>query len=443
MFQALFRNEMTPYYSLPIQNILSFLTNKDPFVFLETTRYDPKNFLSYIFFEPDGKIEINNYSDLPLFFNQIESLLKTGYYLAGFFSYESGNSFNVGAPRAVGQASRLSFSSRSTTPAYAKAAAGKLSGSPSSSFPLARFYLFRNPLIFNHQSGFFTGGSLANEPEFSEDYALKKPRLNISFTEYQKNINRIKELIAAGDTYQVNYTLKCKFNFTGSSFGLYHDLRERQTVAYSAFIKDRDFSLFSFSPELFFRKSGRKIIVRPMKGTISRGKDARRDKQQIQILAHSPKECAENVMIVDLLRSDLGRVSEVGTVRTDSLFDIEEYETLFQMTSTVSGILKENLSFGNLFEAIFPSGSVTGAPKIRTMEIIRELEKEERGVYTGAVGVFFPNRDAVFNVAIRTLLVTGKEGEMGIGGGITFDSNIRREYEECKLKALFLTGDRR
>ena len=148
-------------------------------------------------------------------------------------------------------------------------------------------------------------------------------------------------------------------------------------------------------------------------------------------------------MIVDLLRSDLGRVSEVGMVRTDSLFDVEEHETLFQMTSTISGILKENLSFRGLFEAVFPSGSVIGAPKIRTMEIIRELEKEARAVYTGAVGVFFPNRDAVFNVAIRTLLIAGKEGKMGIGGGITFDSNSRQECEECKLKALFLTGKHR
>jgi para-aminobenzoate synthetase / 4-amino-4-deoxychorismate lyase len=404
-------------HSLPFKNTFSFLADKEPFALLETTRCDPENFFSYLFWEPDGKIETNSYSDLPVFFNQIESLLDAGYYLTGFFSYEAGNSFNVGG-------------------GFIRPA-GRINATPT--IPLARFYLFRKPLIFNHQSGLFTGGSLPKGSKFPESYTLKKPRLNVNFAEYQKNIKRIKKLIAAGDTYQVNYTLKCKFDFSGSSFGLYRDLRERQTVAYSAFIKDRDFSLLSFSPELFFRKSGRKIIVRPMKGTISRKKDACRDKRQIQLLEQSPKERSENVMIVDLLRSDLGRVSEVGTVRTDSLFDIEEYETLFQMTSTVSGVLKENLSFKNLFEAIFPSGSVTGAPKIRTMEIIRELEKEERGVYTGAVGVFFPNRDAVFNVAIRTLLITGKEGEMGIGGGITFDSDTRREYDECKLKALFLT----
>ncbi|MFA5393007.1 MAG: aminodeoxychorismate synthase component I [Candidatus Ratteibacteria bacterium] len=404
---------MTPYHFLPIQNTLSFLADKEPFALLETTRYDPKNFLSYVFFEPAGKIEINNYSDLPLFFNQIESFLKAGYYLAGFFSYEAG--FGMEKSFKVGE------------------------GLHPLPVPLARFYLFRNPLIFNHQSGRFTGGSLPKESGFPENYILKKLRLNVSSTEYRKSIRRIKELIAAGDTYQVNYTLKCKFNFSGSALGLYRELRERQTIPYSAFIKDRDFSLLSFSPELFFRKSGRKIIVRPMKGTIGRGKDTCRDRQQIELLKQSPKERAENVMIVDLLRSDLGRVSKVGTVRTDSLFDIEEYETLFQMTSTISGTLKENLSFEKMFEAIFPSGSVTGAPKIRTMEIIRELEKEERGVYTGAVGVFFPNRDAVFNVAIRTLLVNEKEGEMGIGGGITFDSDAGREYEECRLKALFLT----
>ncbi|MCX5641856.1 MAG: aminodeoxychorismate synthase component I [Candidatus Omnitrophica bacterium] len=426
---------MTPYHYLPIQNILSFLADKEPFALLETTRVDSQNLLSYIFFEPDGKIEINNYSDLPLFFNQIESLLLSGYYLAGFFSYEAGNSFNVGAPSTCPP---KPWQMR-TAPAGSMNQAATVIRSPSSPFPLACFYLFRNPLIFDHQSGLFTGGSLPEESGSPKNYTLKNPLLTVGFTEYQKNVRRIKELIAAGDTYQVNYTLKCKFNFSGSSFGLYRDLRERQTVAYSAFIKDRDFSLLSFSPELFFRKSGRKITVRPMKGTIGRGKDACRDKQQIQLLEQSPKERSENVMIVDLLRSDLGRVSEVGTVRTDSLFDIEEYETLFQMTSTISGILKENLSFGDLFEAIFPSGSVTGAPKIRTMEIIRELEKEERAVYTGAVGVFFPNRDAIFNVAIRTMTITGAEGEMGIGGGITFGSDARQEYDECKLKALFLT----
>ncbi|MFH2068058.1 MAG: aminodeoxychorismate synthase component I [Candidatus Omnitrophota bacterium] len=414
---------MTPYHSLPLQNIFSFLKDKEPFALLETTRCDPENFLSYIFYEPDGKIEISNYSDLPRFFNQIESFLRKGYYLAGFFSYEAGNFLNVG------EGLRTLPLLRSAT----------LSGLSSLSFPLARFYLFRKPLVFDHRSGLFPGNFQPGGSEFPENYTLEKPRLNTGFTEYQKNVGRIRELIKAGDTYQVNYTLKCNFNFSGSPFGLYQDLREKQTVAYSAFIKNRDFSLLSFSPELFFRKAGRKIMVRPMKGTISRGKNTCRNRQQMQILKQSPKERSENVMIVDLLRNDLGRVSEVGTVRTDSLFDIEEYETLFQMTSTISGILRENLSFGELFEAVFPSGSVTGAPKIRTMDIIRELEKEARAVYTGALGIFFPNRDAVFNVAIRTLRITGEEGEMGVGSGITFDSDAGREYEECKLKALFLT----
>jgi para-aminobenzoate synthetase/4-amino-4-deoxychorismate lyase len=257
--------------------------------------------------------------------------------------------------------------------------------------------------------------------------------------EYARNIQRIKEYIAQGLTYQVNYTIKCRFKFQGSSFSLYKNLRNAQPVAYSSFIRDRQFSLLSFSPELFFRKKGELIKVTPMKGTISRGKTEKEDRFKMWALKASQKDRSENVMIVDLLRNDLGRISEVGSVRTVRLYKVEKYKTLFQLTSTIQARLEGNPSVYEIFKSIFPSGSVTGAPKIKTMEIIRELERKERRVYTGAIGFFKPNRDAVFNVAIRTLLLRGGSGEMGIGSGIVYDSDPEKEYRECQLKALFFT----
>ena len=270
-------------------------------------------------------------------------------------------------------------------------------------------------------------------------YQIKEIRLNQKLPEYVENIQRIKDYIARGLTYQVNYTIKCKFKFQGSSLGLYKNLRNTQPVAYSAFIRDRGFSLLSFSPELFFRKQDRLITVRPMKGTISRGRTEQEDRAQIRKLKTSQKDRSENVMIVDLLRNDLGRISDLGSVRLIKLYAVERYRTLFQMTSTIQAKLKNNFSVYEFFGCLFPSGSVTGAPKIKTMEIIRKLEKQGRGVYTGAVGFFRPNRDAVFNVAIRTLLLRNKSGEMGIGSGIVYDSDPEKEYKECELKALFFT----
>ena len=180
-----------------------------------------------------------------------------------------------------------------------------------------------------------------------------------------------------------------------------------------------------------------------MKGTIARGRTPDEDRSQIRKLKNSLKDRSENVMIVDLLRNDLGRISNTGSVRVNKLYTVEGYKTLFQMTSTINAKLKDGISVYELFKSLFPSGSVTGAPKIKTMEIIRHLEKQERRVYTGGIGFIKPNRDAVFNVAIRTLLLKGKSGEMGIGSGIVYDSDPEREYKECELKALFFTQKRR
>jgi para-aminobenzoate synthetase/4-amino-4-deoxychorismate lyase len=203
-----------------------------------------------------------------------------------------------------------------------------------------------------------------------------------------------------------------------------------------------DSVVLSFSPELFFRieHSGTAsyIVTRPMKGTAPRSSSAEEDGRRREWLALDEKNRAEHVMIVDLLRNDLGRICKPGSVRVDDLFRVEAYPTLFQMTSTVSGDLRGDSRFGDVIRALFPSGSVTGAPKRRTMEIIRDLEGEARGVYTGAIGFLAPDGGACFSVPIRTLDVRGKNISMGVGGGIVADSTAEAEFDECLLKASFL-----
>jgi para-aminobenzoate synthetase/4-amino-4-deoxychorismate lyase len=263
--------------------------------------------------------------------------------------------------------------------------------------------------------------------------------LNLDREEYLEAIRRIKSYIEAGDTYQVNYTLKLLFDFSGSVSEFYCSLRRNQSVSYGGMIKTGNTTILTFSPELFFRKQGNVINVRPMKGTMLRGRTISEDREFADFLHHDIKNRSENVMIVDLLRNDLGRLSRMGGVSVQSLFDVETYETLHQMTSSIRGEVNRPVSLEEMFKALFPCGSVTGAPKIRTMEIIRELEAEDRGVYTGAIGFISPDSEAVFNVPIRTVILQGNKGEMGIGSGIVWDSDPVGEWEECKLKGRFLT----
>ncbi|HEY7162433.1 MAG TPA: bifunctional anthranilate synthase component I family protein/class IV aminotransferase, partial [Acidobacteriota bacterium] len=211
-------------------------------------------------------------------------------------------------------------------------------------------------------------------------------------------------------------------------------------VNYAALIETQEWAILSFSPELFFRKNGKDILMRPMKGTASRGRTLEEDVENSFQLRNSEKEKSENLMIVDLLRNDLGKICEAGTVQVPASMDVEQYETLLQMTSTVSGTLNPNVKTSDVLRATFPSGSVTGAPKIRTMQIIDELEKRGRGIYTGCIG-WWSAEQSVFNVAIRTLFLDRISGEleMGVGSGILYEADIEREYRECELKAKFLT----
>jgi len=259
--------------------------------------------------------------------------------------------------------------------------------------------------------------------------------------EYKESITRIKNLIGAGDTYQVNYSFPLNSSFTGDPLEWYHQLRAAQTANYSAYLDLGRYKILSLSPELFFERRGDHVVTRPMKGTVQRGRTADEDEELAQWLRTSIKNRAENVMIVDLLRNDLGKVAVAGGVRVSSLFDLEQFETVWQMTSTVEATLREGTSLSELMGALFPCGSVTGAPKIRTMQIIRELERFPRRAYTGTIGLLRPGGDCTFNVAIRTVVLDTEinVATCSVGGGITIDSTAAEEYEECLIKSRFLT----
>ena len=254
---------------------------------------------------------------------------------------------------------------------------------------------------------------------------------------YNATIAKIKNCIAEGKTYQVNYTLRLEIDFTGSAWSFFLHLAQYQNN-HAAYIDTGQYLICSASPELFFQLDGNTITCRPMKGTAKRGRTSIEDKEQSAWLKNSEKNRAENVMIVDLIRNDLGKIADVGSVHVPYLFETERYPTLWQMTSTVTA--QTSASLTEIFTALFPCGSVTGAPKISTMKIITELEKTPRKVYTGAIGFISPQRKASFNVAIRTLLIPSQSNraEYGIGGGIVWDSSSTDEYAEALLKTQVL-----
>ncbi len=393
----------------------SLLEEQKNCVLLETSRFDRGERESYFFINPTHVISIDRIEQVPELFSEIERYRNEGFFVAGYIGYECGYYFENIATRA----------------------------SLPSSMPLAWFGIYRHPLIFNHEAvpREDTDPSPLSNIDVSS-YSVMNCSLRISEAEYIKKIAAIKSYIAAGDTYQVNFTDKYTFDFSGSPVACFASLKEKQKVGYSAFINAEGKYILSFSPELFFKINGNTISTRPMKGTARRGKNLAEDDAMRLWLQNDEKNRSENLMIVDLLRNDIGRISKIGSVEAKEMFAVEKYETLFQMTSTVEGTLRPELSLYEIFRSIFPSGSVTGAPKIRTMQIINEMEDEVRGVYTGALGFFSPTKEAVFNVAIRTILLDGKKGEMGVGSGIVFDSDPEREYEECSLKADFLTQQR-
>ena len=258
---------------------------------------------------------------------------------------------------------------------------------------------------------------------------------------YGRRFTRVKDYITAGDIYQANLSLRARFAFLGDALALYEDLRAASAAPHCGFVDDTERQIVSLSPELFFDlEAGGAITVRPMKGTLARGGN---DAEERFRLANSAKDRAENLMIVDLIRNDLSRIAEGGSVEVSDLFKVETYPTLHTMVSTVVAKKRADAGIADILRALFPCGSVTGAPKIRAMQILRALETSPRGAYCGAVGHFAPDGSARFNVAIRTLTIAGDRGELGIGGGVVQDSGLDSEYAECLVKARFFDANRR
>jgi para-aminobenzoate synthetase / 4-amino-4-deoxychorismate lyase len=411
---------MRPLKQKQLDSLLAALQSGDEYVFLDTARSDAENKYSFLFLKPQARLDFFPGDDPAAFVAKLEKALAEGYYLAGWISYEFGYLLE---PQI----------------------AGLLPPQAQGNSPLASFGLFSEPFRFDHENGNTTFPIHTPAGELPE-FRVENLQVTQEKESYLDAIHRIKEYIAAGDTYQVNYTLKLLFDFSGSPEAFYRNLRRNQSVAYGAMMHLGAEHILSLSPELFFRVDPDSMLVRPMKGTMKRGRYWEEDQEHCELLRNDSKNRSENVMIVDLLRNDLARLSHQfgdAKVVTRSLFDVERYESVLQMTSTIYGETGESVlkkaGMLDVLKALFPCGSVTGAPKIRTMEIIRELEESPRGVYTGAIGYFSPSGSATFNVPIRTIRLADGKGEMGIGSGIVHDSDPEQEWQECLLKAHFLT----
>ncbi len=260
------------------------------------------------------------------------------------------------------------------------------------------------------------------------------------FNRYSESLEKIKKYLEAGDAYQVNYTERFEATTNLSTAQTYLRLRQHSAGAYGAFINTGEIQIYSVSPELFFDCDGRTIITRPIKGTVKRGADPIEDAHSREALTESVKANAELLMITDLERNDLGRVCEFGSVSVEELMTIETYVSVHHLVSTIRGKLKQGLDVGDAFEALFPGGSITGAPKKRAMEIIAELENHPRNVYTGAIGYVSASGQAMFNIPIRTLLRQGDLLYLHSGGGIVIDSEPQSEYEEMWMKIKGICG---
>jgi para-aminobenzoate synthetase/4-amino-4-deoxychorismate lyase len=363
---------------------------------------------SLLFTEPEQVVLVSDPAEVEAALETVSAGLARGLHAAGYFSYELGYC--------------LEPKLEALLPSERRA-------------PLFWIGLFNAPRNLSDEE---TRAWLDDHGE-AEPAAISNLTLSWSREEYAHAFDAVKDFIAAGDVYQINLTQKFHFDFEGGPVALYAALRRKQRVAYGALIGTPELHVLSLSPELFFRREGQHMSTRPMKGTAARGRTPREDARLKTWLAMDEKQRAENLMIVDLLRNDLGRVAKIGSVEVTDLFTVETYRSVHQMTSGITAELRSDMGLKDMLHALFPCGSVTGAPKVRAMEIIHGIESGDRGVYTGAIGCIAPSGDAQFNVAIRTVVLHGARGEMGIGGGIVADSKEDSEYEECLLKANFLT----
>jgi len=371
-------------------------------VLLDTARPDAANRRSWCFESPSRVLTASTPAEVSALLDEVTARTAEGAFVAGYLAYEAGAAF-VDLPL--------------ETP---------------SDEPLAWFGVYDAPRPVA-PSEVDTGLS-----RLGGDASVEEVQFGVSQAEYTAAVDRVRHHIGEGDVYQINYTAPVDFRLDGDPRVLYRRLRQRQHVPYGAYLNLGDRQILSCSPELFFRRDQERVVTRPMKGTLRRGRTAAEDRTLQDRLAADPKNRAENLMIVDLLRNDLSVCCEPGSVRVPSLYTTEPYDTVTQMTSTVEGTLRPDQDVAAVLRALFPCGSVTGAPKRRAMRLIRTLEAEPRGVYCGAIGMIGPET-ATFNVAIRTAVLNGEEGRMGVGSGVVWDSEPEAEYEECTLKTQFLT----
>ena len=349
------------------------------------------------FSRPNHLFSIHVLEDVIPTLHEIERLIQVNHwYASGFLSYEA-------------------------APAFDKAHQTR----PHDDFPLLWFGLYPAPRIITLPKPDSTKPNLSWLPTTGSDT-------------YNHSIDQVKKYIAQGQTYQVNYTMRLQSAFNSDPWNFFLHLAESQNN-HAAYVNTERYTICSASPELFFHLDGDTITGRPMKGTVKRGRTTAEDKEKAVWLHNSEKNRAENVMIVDMIRNDLGRIAKIGSVHVPELFTTEKYPTLWQMTSTVEAKTKASLT--EIFTALFPCASITGAPKVSTMRIISELETTPRRIYTGSIGYIAPDRKATFNVAIRTALIDKENhsAEYGIGGGIVWDSTSTDEYAEALLKARVLT----
>ena len=355
--------------------------------------------LRHLFTKPIKELKTRNLDQVEDLLREVEAYQEQGFYAVGYVSYEA-------------------------APAFEK----KFAVHPA---PLMGEYLL-----------YFTIHEEVETLPFPEDYeAVDLPanwKEEVEAPAYQEAIKTIHHHIRQGDTYQVNYTVQLSQELKSDPLAIYNRLVVEQKAHYNAFIQHDDVSILSISPELFFEQDDRLLTTRPMKGTTHRGLTNQEDLQEAAWLEADPKNRAENMMIVDLLRNDMNRISEIGSEQVTHLCQVEQYSTVWQMTSTIESRLRPEVDLVQAFQALFPCGSITGAPKISTMEIIQNTELAPRGVYCGTIGILLPKGKRIFNVAIRTLQMQGTKAIYGVGGGITWDSKWEGEYQETKQKSAVL-----
>ena len=353
----------------------------------------------YTFTQPIKELKTRDLAEVADLLAQVESYQEQGYYVVGYVSYEAAPAFEE------------------------------------------KLAVYKAPLLAEYLLYFTVHDRVETSPiplTYEEVDLPSKWQEETSATDYEKAIAQIHHHLRQGDTYQVNYTVQLKQELSSNPFATYNRMVVEQEAGYNAYVEHDEMTVISMSPELFFEQNDRELTTRPMKGTTQRGLTDQEDLEQASWLEQDPKNRSENMMIVDLLRNDMNRISEVGSEHVERLCQVEQYSTVWQMTSTIKSQLRPDVELVEIFRSLFPCGSITGAPKIATMEIIKNLEPQPRGVYCGTIGLLLPYGRRIFNVAIRTIQLHQGQAIYGVGGGITWDSTWESEYREVHQKAAVL-----